>query len=139
MSAAPNLHTLNLENAEKIIHLLATALFDQDLKTLENRFSISPLQMDEAFEVLEDYLGKDDFTSLTPPPAGSKIVLEDDDICVEDERASIRIYPLNSGGWGYEMDIFLRDKRSDLTMRGELPGDFCKNPHAIRFHLFEVM
>lgn len=95
--------------------------------------------MDEAFEALENYLGKDDFTSLAPPPIGSHIVLEEDEICAGDENSSIRLYRLNYGGWGYEMDVFRQDKRCDLTMRGELPGDFGKNPHSIKFHLFEVM
>jgi len=135
----PNLHALNLETAEKSIRLLATAFFHQDLKTLEAHFGISPLQMDEAFEALENHLGKDDFTSLAPPPIGSQLVLEKDEICADDENSSIRVYRLNYGGWGYEMDVFRQDKRCDLTMRGELPGDFGKNPHSIKFHLFEVM
>ena len=46
---------------------------------------------------------------------------------------------MSSGGWGYEMDVYIRDKKSDLTMRGELPEDFYKNPHGLKFHLFEVM
>src|SRR5258708_29822256 len=86
----PNLHTLNLETAEKSIRLLATAFFHQDLKTLEAHFGISPLQMDEAFEALENHLGKDDFTSLAPPPIGSQLVLEKDEICADDENSSIR-------------------------------------------------
>ncbi|PJO37821.1 hypothetical protein CTI10_014270 [Delftia acidovorans] len=139
MNTIQNLHPLNLETAEKSIRLLATAFFHQDLKTLEAHFGISPLQVDEAFEALENYLGKDDFTSLAPPPIGSQLVLEKDEICADDENSSIRLYRLNYGGWGYEMDVFMQDKSCDLTMRGELPGDFGKNPHGIRFHLFEVM
>lgn len=130
---------LNIQIAEKYIHLLATAFFQQDLPTLNEYFSISPLQTDEAFETLRDFLEKDDFTSLCPPPPGSKTVLEEDGICSDDEYASITVYRLNFGGWGYEMDVFSGGKRSDLTMRGELPEDFCKNPRSIRFHLFEVM
>lgn len=95
--------------------------------------------MDEEREVLKNYLGKDDFTALSPPPTGSKITQENDDIYAKDDRVSIRIYPLNSGDWGYEMDVYIRDKKSDLTMRGELPEDFYKNPHGLKFHLFEVM
>lgn len=95
--------------------------------------------MDEEREALKNYLGKDDFTALSPPPKGSKITQENDDIYAKDDRVSIRIYPLNSGDWGYEMDVYIRDKKSDLTMRGELPEDFYKNPHGLKFHLFEVM
>jgi hypothetical protein len=129
----------NLQNAEKSIRLLATAFFHHDLKTLEKYFGINGLQMNEAIEILRDFLEKDDCTSLSAPPQGSKIILEDDDICAEDEHASIRIYPLNSGGWGYEMDVFIGGQKSDLTMRGELSEDFCENPRGIKFHLFEVM
>ena len=131
--------TLNIQIADKYIHLLATAFFQQDLKTLTEYFSISLLQANEAFDTLRDFLEKDDFTSLFPPPPGSKAVMEENEVSADDENASIRIYRLNCGGWGYEMDVFSGDMRSDLTMRGELPEDFCKNPRSIKFHLFEVM
>lgn len=130
---------INIQMAEKYIHLLATSFFHQDFEKLNEYFSISPLQADEAFDTLRDFLNKEDFTSLSPPPPGNKTVMEEDEVCADDENASIRIYPLNCGGWGYEMDVFSGDMRSDLTMRGELPEDFCENPRSIRFHLFEVM
>jgi hypothetical protein len=129
---------INIIKAKLTLRELACAFFEKNEALLKNKFFLSKEVIEEAYDSLKEISIKDSFKDFSPPSSDCNITLEDGDDKT-DNNAPIRIFPLNSGGWGYEMDIFLREKKSDLTMRGAFGEDFNEFHGRIEFYMFEVM
>ncbi|WP_156957858.1 hypothetical protein [Paracidovorax oryzae] len=128
---------LDLAKAKSALLLLGTSFFMGEENTLKDRFNLNHELIQEGLERLSE-LTKNNRGDLSPPAADCEISIEEDDDDEENEDAPIRIYKLNEGGWGFEMDIFKSGEKTDITMRGEFPIDFNEK-NNIEFHMFEVM
>ncbi|GKS83693.1 hypothetical protein AVMA1855_06095 [Acidovorax sp. SUPP1855] len=128
---------INLEKAKSEVILLGKSFFEGNKNLLKKHFNLSDELIEEGFEQLK-ISTKDCYKDLSPPPTTCDFSIEEDDDDEENESAPLRIYKLDTGGWGYEMDIFRSERKTDVTMRGEYPTDFNENGN-IKFHLFEVM
>lgn len=128
---------INAEKAAFEIIRVADAFFQGNHFVLSAELNLSNELITEGFEQLKS-IGNGIYHDLTAPPSGCSISVEEDDEDQANEDAPIRIYKLNTGGWGYEMDTFKSGKKTDLTMRGELASDFNES-RAIQFYMFEVM
>lgn len=130
---------INIQKAKNSILSLGEAFFQDDRISLAQKFQLSADQIDEGFDSLKRYTKNGNINDLSSPSVDCEISIEEDDEDEENEEAPLRIYSLDSGGWGYEMDVLLKNQPSDITMRGELSADFNTSDFGIKFHLFEVM